>query len=150
MSQSLVKNLIHLTFSTKGRALLIKNDVRQELHKYIKGVFREWECPAIAVNSVEDHLHALFCLSKNLALKKIAEEVKRSSSRWIKSKGRTYRSFYWQAGYGAFSISQSAVPTVVRYIENQREHHRRRSFQDEFRELCRRYEVEIDERYCWD
>lgn len=150
MSQSLVKNLIHLTFSTKGRALLIKNDVRQELHKYIKGVFREWECPAIAVNSVEDHLHALFCLSKNLALKKIAEEVKRSSSRWIKSKGRTYRTFYWQAGYGAFSISQSAVPTVVRYIENQREHHRRRSFQDEFRELCRRYEMEIDERYCWD
>jgi REP element-mobilizing transposase RayT len=89
-------------------------------------------------------------LSKNLPLKKIIEEVKRSSSRWIKSKGARYRSFYWQAGYGAFSIGQSAVPNVIRYIENQKEHHRRRSYQDEFRELCRRYEVEIDERYCWD
>jgi len=150
MSQSLVKNLIHLTFSTKGRAPLIKDDVRTELHKYMTGVFRDWECPAIAVSSVEDHVHVLFCLSKNLALKKIIEEVKRSSSRWIKSKGARYRTFYWQAGYGAFSISQSAVPNVIRYIENQKEHHRRRSYQDEFRELCRRYEVEIDERYCWD
>src|SRR5262245_25417939 len=98
-----------------------------ELHKYMKGVFRDWDCPAIEINSVEDHIHALFCLSKNLALKKIVEEVKRSSSRWIKAKGVRYRGFYWQAGYGAFSISQSAVPTVTRYIQNQKEHHRRRS-----------------------
>jgi REP-associated tyrosine transposase len=119
MSQSLVKNLVHLTFSTKGRALLIKDDVRNQLHKYMKGVFREWDCPAIEINSVEDHAHALFCLSKNIAMKKIVEEVKRSSSRWIKSKGIGYRNFYWQAGYGAFSIGQSAVPTVIRYIENQ-------------------------------
>ncbi len=113
-------------------------------------VLKGMDSPAILINSVEDHAHVLFHLSKNHALCDVIESVKKESSKWIKTKTKTYRNFHWQSGYGAFSVSQSSVARVIRYIENQKEHHRRRSFQEEFRAFLKRYQVPYDERYVWD
>lgn len=150
MPQSLAKLLVHLIFSTKNRAALIQKPVRPELYKYMNGILDGWDSPAIIIGSVEDHIHLLFCLSKNHALSKVVEHVKKGSSKWIKTQGARYATFQWQAGYGAFSVSQSNAPRVKTYIENQEEHHRRRTFQDEFRAFLRRHQVEFDERYVWD
>ena len=151
MSQSLVKNLVHLVYSTKHRKLWIPKQVGERLWAYQAGIFQQWESPALIIGGVEDHVHALFSLSKNYALKKIVEEVKKGSSKWMKtSAGTGNEEFTWQAGYAGFSVSQSKIPEVLKYIENQAEHHRRISYQDELRGLFRRHEVEFDERYVWD
>jgi len=150
MSQSLAKNLLHLVYSTKHRNLWIPADVRPRLYAYQGGIFQEWESPALIIGGVEDHVHALFSLSKNFALKKIVEEVKKGSSKWMKEEGTGNLDFYWQNGYAAFSVSQSNAPDVRRYIENQVEHHRRMTYQDEVRALLTKHEVEFDERYLWD
>jgi REP element-mobilizing transposase RayT len=148
--QSLVRNLIHLIWSTKNRAPLLDRDIRPELHAYLAGICKNWDSPAISINSVEDHVHALVCLSKNHALCKLVEEIKRGSSKWIKTRGERFADFFWQNGYGAFSVSPSLMDTVERYIAGQEEHHRRVTFQDEFREFCRRHGLDLDERYAWD
>jgi len=150
MSQSLVKNLIHLVYSTKCRRPWISPEHRAALFAYQAGIFKEWECPALLIGGVEDHVHALFTLSKNHALKKIVEEVKKGSSKWMKMEGPRIGDFYWQAGYGAFSVSQSNVESVSRYIQSQEEHHHKITFQDELRELFKRNGVEFDERYVWE
>ena len=150
MSQSLVRNLVHLIFTTKNRTPFLHAAIRPELHGYLAGIFHNWDSPALIIGSVEDHVHALFGLSKNHALSKIVEEVKRGSSKWIKTKGPDFRTFAWQNGYGAFSVSSSLATTVERYIAKQEVHHRKVSFQDEFRAFCRRHGVEFDERYVWD
>jgi REP element-mobilizing transposase RayT len=106
------------------------------------------ESPALVINSVADHAHILCQLSKNIAACKLVEEVKKSSSKWMKEQG--VGDFSWQNGYGVFSVSQSNVDAVREYIEQQAEHHRKRDFKDEFREFCKRYNVAIDERYVWD
>ena len=123
MSQSLVKNLVHLIYSTKHRNLWIPTAIQPDLYAYQAGIFKEWDSPALAIGGVEDHVHALFSLSKNHALKKIVEEVKKGSSKWMKLDGRSVPDFHWQDGYAAFSVSQSSVEEVRRYIENQAEHH---------------------------
>jgi putative transposase len=148
--QSLAQVLVHLIFSTKNREPFLLDEVRPELHPYMATVLKANECPAILMNSVEDHAHVLFHLSKNRALCDVIESLKKDSSKWIKTKGRPYRNFHWQSGYGAFSVSQSNVAQVVRYIEKQKEHHRRRTFQEEFRAFLKRYQVPYDERYVWD
>jgi REP element-mobilizing transposase RayT len=110
MPQSLVKNLVHLIFSTKNRAPLLSAAIRPEVNSYLASILRDWHSPALLVNSVEDHVHILFSLSKNHALCKVVEEVKKGSSKWIKTKGEAFVQFYWQNGYGAFSVSQSNAP----------------------------------------
>jgi REP element-mobilizing transposase RayT len=150
MPQSLAKNIVHLIFSTKYREPSLTPAIRPHLHSYMGGILRQWESPAILMNSVADHIHILFCLSKNHALKDIVEQVKKGSSKWIKTKGPEFAKFFWQAGYGAFSVSQSAAPTVKRYIENQEAHHRKIGFQEEFRAFLKKYEIDFDERYVWD
>ena len=150
MSQSLVKNLVHLVYSTKHREPLIPKLHRDALFAYQAGIFREWESPALVIGGMDDHVHALFALSKNHPLKKIVEEVKKSSSKWMKTDAPRVQQFSWQAGYAAFSVSQSNVETVQRYIEKQEEHHWKMSFQDELRALFKRHGVESDERYVWD
>ena len=150
MPQSLSKLYVHLIYSTKDRERVLTEAVREELCRYTCGILREWDSPAIAVNSVEDHLHILFVLSKNHSVSEIVEQVKKGSSKWIKTEGPEFAQFHWQNGYAAFSVSQSAVPEVVRYIEGQEEHHRVRTFQEELREFFKRYEVKYDERYVWD
>jgi len=150
MSQSLVKNLVHLVYSTKQRQPWIAKNYRDDLYAYQAGIFKEWASPALVIGGVEDHVHALFSLSKNHALKKIVEEVKTGSSKWMKNEGPRVADFYWQGGYAAFSVSQSNVEAVKRYIKNQEEHHRKMTFQDELRELFQRHGIEFDERYVWD
>ncbi len=150
MPQSLSSILIHLVFSTKNREPLITEAVEPELHQYLGGIFRNQKCPSLLIGGYYDHIHALFLLSRTMAVADLVGEVKSSSSKWIKTKGKEFAGFQWQAGYGAFSIGQSAVEDVKQYIANQKAHHRAWSFQDEFRSTCKKYEVEIDERYVWD
>lgn len=155
MSQSLVKNLIHLVYSTKHRNRWIERSHQQSLFAYQAGIFRELDCPSVIVGGVEDHVHALFNLSKTLALSKVVDIVKSKSSKWMKIDGPKnpdfyWQSFYWQSGYGGFSVSESNAISVRSYIENQEQHHRTMTFQDEFRELLRRHGMECDERYVWD
>lgn len=150
MSQSLVKNLVHLAYSTKHRQPWLTKPHRADLFAYQSGIFKQWDSPALVIGGVEDQIHALFSLSKNHALKTIVEEVKKGSSKWMKTEGPRNKKFFWQAGYAAFSVSQSNEIQVRRYIQNQENHHRRMTFQDELRELFRRHEIEFDERYVWD
>lgn len=150
MPQSLVKNLIHLVYSTKNRKPWIPAETQEALWGYLAGIFKQWESPAIIIGGVEDHVHTLFSLSKNHALKKIVEEVKKGSSKWMKSDGTRNQEFYWQGGYAAFSVSQSNVEEVKSYIAHQVQHHKKMTFQDEVRELFRRHGIEYDERYVWD
>ena len=119
MSQSLVNNNIHLVFSTKNRRKFLRNRERGELHAYITGILKRKKSPLIEINSVGDHVHILYAQSKNVALAKVVEQVKGSSSEWIKEQHRSYSTFAWQAGYGAFSVSHSHVEKVRKYIQGQ-------------------------------
>jgi REP element-mobilizing transposase RayT len=150
MSQSLVKNLVHLVYSTKHRQAWLAVELRPALFAYTAGIFLEWESPALIIGGVEDHVHALFSLSKNHALKRVVEEVKKGSSKWLMKVGAEYGEFAWQAGYAGFSVSQSNVEAVRHYIATQEEHHQQMTFQDELRKLFRRHEIEFDERFLWD
>jgi len=150
MPQSLSNVLVHLVFSTKDRRPLIADPVREPLHRYITGVLQHHDSPLIAINSVPDHVHILFKQSRKFALSELVEQVKSGSSGWIKKQPVGERDFYWQAGYGAFSIGQSQVEVVMDYIAKQPEKHKKKSFQDEFRGLLKKYQIEYDERYVWD
>lgn len=150
MGQSLAKNLVHLIFSTKERRSFLDDSVRESLHAYIAGIFKDQESPCLAINSVADHVHVLFCLSKNAALAQVIMQVKKGASRWMKTQGPRYLDFGWQNGYGAFSVSQSSVADVRHYIASQAEHHRAVTFQEELRAFLKRHEVEYDERYVWE
>jgi putative transposase len=114
MPQSLAKNLIHLVYSTKHRRSWIPKAHHDELFAYQAGIYQEWDSPALMIGGVDDHVHALFSLSRNHPLKKIVEEVKKGSSKWAKIDGPKNPDFYWQAGYGAFSVSQSNVDAVTK------------------------------------
>lgn len=120
------------------------------MHAYLASILNGNHCPTLLVGGVADHVHSLFVLSKNHSTASIVWEIKRSSSRWVKKQEPSQRKFHWQKGYGAFSVSQSDVERVEQYILNQESHHRRRTFQDEFRKFLKAYEVEYDERYVWD
>jgi REP element-mobilizing transposase RayT len=150
MPQSLARLHVHLVFSTKLRSRLISDGVRDALHRYMSAVLSNLGCPVLLVNSVEDHVHVLFELGRTVALSDAVEEVKKSSSKWIKSQGPEFRRFAWQSGYGAFAVSASSVPAVRDYVADQRRHHRRRSFEEEYRGLLERHGVKFDERYLWD
>ncbi len=150
MAQSLAKVVVHITFSTKERRPLIIPDVRGRLTAYLVGILNQIESPSIETNCVGDHVHILCRLSRTRTLADVVEEVKKGSSKWVKTQGAGMKGFYWQAGYGAFSVSASNVGAVGEYIRRQEEHHRRVSYQDEFRELLRRHGMEYDERYVWE
>ena len=151
MPQSLARVVLHVVFSTKNREPFLKDDdVRRRLHAYMAGVLQRIGCEPILIGGVEDHVHVLCNLSRTVTIAQLVEEAKKSPSKWVKEQGPQYREFFWQSGYGAFSVSQSNVEQVRAYIATQGEHHRKVSFQDEFRALCRKHGVEIDERYAWD
>jgi len=150
MSQSLVKNAVHLVFSTKDRRRLLRDQEREELHCYITGILNNKKSPLIEINSVGDHMHILYAQSKNVALAKIVEQVKSLSSGWLKEQHRAYGRFAWQAGYGAFSVSHSHIEAVRKYIQSQDKHHGREDFQTEFRRFCKKNGVPVDERYVWE
>jgi putative transposase len=150
MSQSLVKNTVHLVFSTKHRTPLIKSPIEAELHSYLFGTCKQIDCTPIRVGGASDHVHVLCALSKKLPLMKLLEVLKSHSSRWIKTKGNLYQGFYWQDGYAAFSVSPRDIDRVVSYIDNQKEHHRQKTFQEELRTLLMEHQLDFDERYLWD
>lgn len=150
MGQSLVKNYLHIVFSTKYRAPIIHPPYELELHAYLGGICKELECTPIKVGGYTDHVHILCMLSKKIALMKLLEEVKSHSSKWMKTKDYSLNNFYWQDGYGAFSVNPAQVDRVITYIENQHEHHRKKDFQNEYRSYLKKYNVEYDERYVWD
>jgi putative transposase len=113
-------------------------------------IFRALKSPSLAIDGMADHVHVLFSLGRVIKVADLVEEVKTESSKWIKTKGPAFRNFHWQAGYGAFSIGQSNVTQLKRYIRSQKQHHRRVTFQDEYRKFLKRYEIAYDERYVWD
>ncbi len=147
MPQSLVKILVHIVFSTKNRADLITREIENELYAYIHGIIENNGAKLIIANGTSNHSHFLVSLGRN-DVSVLIGDVKRDSSSWIKKKG--VRDFYWQRGYGAFSVGESQVEAVSAYIRNQKERHMSETYEDEFRALCRKYGVEIDERYVWD
>ncbi len=150
MPQSLVKNYIHIIYSTKNRQSLIDKEIQNELYAYIGGICKNLECHPIIVGGHKDHVHILCLLSRKIALMKLLEETKAHSSKWMKTKGKRYANFYWQNGYGAFSINPTEIEVVRNYIINQDEHHTKKTFQEEYRMFLKKYDVEYDERYVWD
>jgi putative transposase len=148
MPQSLVKILVHVVFSTKNRERLIDPGIEHALFGYISGIVENSKSKLFLANGTWDHIHMLLSLGKTIYISKLIGDVKRESSVWMKDKGE--RRFYWQEGYGAFSIGQSQIPAVLKYIANQKQHHAKQNFQGEFRGLLDRYGVEYDERYVWD
>ena len=147
MPQSLIKVLIHIVFSTKDRMNLISPELEAELYRYIHGVIENKGTRLIIAGGTANHIHMLISVGR-LEVPVLIGDIKRSTSMWMKQKG--VNKFYWQKGYGAFSVGQSQVAQVSRYIANQKAHHSKQSFEDEFRDLCLKYEVEFDERFVWD
>lgn len=147
MPQSLVKILIHIVFSTKNRADLIPPEIESELYAYIHGIVKNNGSKLIIGNGTANHSHLLISMGKMMNISELVGDIKRDSSLWMKQHNR---SFYWQEGYGAFSIGESQIERVVKYIAEQKEHHAKSDFKDEFRTLCHKYRVDIDERYVWD
>jgi putative transposase len=151
MPQSLARVLIHTVFSTKGRESAFHDPAfRSEVHAYLGGCAKALDCLPIQIGGVADHVHLLTTLSRTIAIAEFVKEIKRVSTNWIQERGGMFRQFHWQAGYGCFSVSESNVNAVTRYIERQEEHHRKITFQDEYRELLRRHGQAWDEAYVWD
>ena len=150
MAQSLARIFVHLIFSTKDRAAVLAPGVRPDLRAYFVGILSHLECPCLEVGCVADHAHMLFVLHRTLSTADAVEEIKKGASKWLKTRGPTMRNFHWQNGYAAFSVSPSNEARVRAYILNQEEHHKKVTFQDEFRSFLRRHKVAFDERYVWD
>ena len=150
MAQSLSNVLLHIVFSTKHRRPWIDAAIEQELFKYLATVCKTLACPSHAIGGADDHIHIACSLSRTVTVSKLVQELKQDSSKWIKTKGERLADFSWQNGYGAFSVGQSQLDDLRGYIATQREHHRRVTYQDEFRRICEKYGVAIDERYVWD
>ncbi len=149
MAQTLTSLIVHLVFSTKHRVPIITPEIEPDLFNYIGGILKNNSSPLLAAGGTSDHVHLLVSQSKNIALSDLLKDVKKDSSSWIKTKGTVFKDFHWQDGYGAFSISPSEVPAVKAYIANQKENHRKQTFQEELIQLLEEYGVEYDERYLW-
>lgn len=150
MSQSLSKIYVHIIFSTKDRKpFLSEKKLRDRLYSYIHKICNHHQCYLLAAGGVSDHIHLLLSLNKKIALSRMIEEIKTSTSKWIKSISVNLEFFYWQNGYGAFSVSQSNLDAVKKYINNQENHHKILSFKEELEKLLRAYEINFDEKYLW-
>ena len=149
MPQSLSKIYLHIVFHLKSTCHKIRPDDIDPLHRYIGQLVNIAGCQVLQVGGTDDHVHVLITLSKTENVAHVVEEMKRNSSRWIKSLSPYYADFAWQGGYGAFSIGQSQVDTVIHYITNQAEHHKKQSFRDEYIQFLQLYHIEYDEKYLW-
>ena len=151
MPQSLSSVYLHLVFSTKNRQPFLRDaNLRQEMHAYLGGISKTLECPPLIVGGVEDHVHLLGRMSRTITQADWVKELKRVSSIWIKQRDPNSSEFAWQGGYGAFSVSTSALDRTSEYIANQEQHHQKQSFQDEYRAILRKHGMEWDERYVWE
>ncbi len=149
MSQSLSQLYVHLTFGTKERYPFISPIWENQLLTYITGIIRNHDSLCIQCNSVEDHVHILFRMSKNYALSKIVEHIKKESSKWVKDNVPTCSKFFWQVGCGCFSVSSSKIEVVKNYIKKQKEHHLSISYQDEVEVFFKQYDLEYNAEYYW-
>ncbi len=149
MPQSLSKIFIHIVFSTKNRADLIAPEIEDELFKYFHCIIENNGAKLIITNGTANHVHLLISFSKKIDIPELVGDIKRDSSKWIKRE-KSINDFYWQKGYGAFSIGQKQVEMIVKYIENQKEHHQTHDFKDEYRAWLDKYEIDYDEQYVWD
>ena len=150
MPQSLSKVILHIVFSTKDREPWLGLDVRARMHAYLATVCRDLGGEVVRVGGVADHVHIVTTLPRTLSQAQLIEQAKKISSKWVKTVDVRYRGFFWQRGYGAFSVSPSQLEAVLQYVDAQQEHHRTRTFQEEYRELLHRHGVDFDERYVWD
>jgi putative transposase len=149
MAQSLSKLFVHIVFHTKHNKKIIKDDIKAELYAYMASIIKDNDSIPIIINGVEDHVHILCVMSKNIALAKLVELIKKHSSRWIKTKAVHYLNFSWQNGYGGFSVSQSLHSTTKKYIENQVNHHKKVTFKEEYIELLKLYDIDYNDDYLW-
>jgi REP-associated tyrosine transposase len=150
MPQSLSKVILHITFSTKNRESWLDAAIRPRMHAYLATICRDLGGDDQCVDGVSDHVPIITTLPRTLSQAEMIEEIKKASSKWIKSVEVRYRGFFWQRGYAAFSVSPSQLEAVLQYVQTQEEHHRTRTFQEEYRELLHRHGVDFDERYVWD
>lgn len=150
MPQSLSNILLHLVFSTKDRSAWLETGIRERTHAFLAGAARQCGCEAYLVGGVADHVHLAVGLSRTLSVADLVKEIKTASSKWLKEQDDRFRGFSWQNGYGVFSLGMSQKDALLHYIENQEEHHRTRTFQDEYRTLLNKYGIKFDERYVWD
>ena len=147
MSRTFTNLLTHLVFSTKEREPLIRRDMRNELHAYLGGLTRELKGKAYGINGTSDHVHMLVSLPPNVCVSNAMRFIKANSSAWARDKWK--RLFAWQLGYGAFSVSKSNVPQILKYIANQESHHRQVAFKQEFLDLLQKHGIDYEERYLW-
>jgi REP element-mobilizing transposase RayT len=150
MAQSLVKNYLHIIFSTKYRLPLIEETIEDEVFRYLGGICKNLECLPLAVGGYLDHVHILCNLSKKITLIKLVEEVKKESSKWIKTLSADLEHFYWQGGYAAFSVNPTRIEQVKNYIRNQKKHHKELNYSNELRFILEKNQMEYDEKYLWD
>jgi len=150
MPQSLSNILVHIVFSTKNRQDWITSDVENELCRYIAAICNSLNCAAIQIGGTENHVHILCRLGRTITVSNLVRKIKTGSSKWIKTKGSPFFKFSWQNGYGIFSIGVSNLRALKKYIINQKNHHRNKSFKDELRKFLKEYQIEYDERYVWD
>jgi REP element-mobilizing transposase RayT len=149
MSQSLSKLYVHTIFHVKNEQIIIRQEDEKELYAYMGGLIKQTFSDPIKIGGTHNHIHVLANMSKNISLAKFLEEIKKNSSRWIKTKDVHYRNFAWQGGYAGYSVSQSKVEVVLKYIENQREHHKKLTFQEEYLKFLKEYGIGYDENYLW-
>ena len=150
MPRSFFQMYGHLIFSTKNRINYLDDNIRPRLHSYMATIFRNMGCPYVHVGGAEDHIHVLFDIGKTNLLINIVREVKKDTSKFIKNIDTKYQYFYWQNGYGLFSVSPANKEKVINYIDAQMEHHKTMSFQEEFRAYLKKYNINYDEKYIWD
>jgi REP element-mobilizing transposase RayT len=151
MSQSLARIILHLVFSTKHRERFLQlPDLRAETYAYMAGTLQRLDCEPILINGTDDHVHILMNFSRTITIANLVGKLKNASSRWLREQKKGMQEFRWQAGYGIFSVSQSKLEEARQYVAAQEQHHRTVSFQDEFRALCKKHRIPIDERYVWD
>ena len=149
MGQSLVKNYMHIIFSTKNREPFIMEEFAEKLHSFLAVRCKEMESPALSIGNDFDHIHIISIVSKKIALMDLLKVLKARSSSWMKTLDSRLSNFYWQDGYGAFSVSPTQIDTAIRYVQNQREHHKKISFQDEYRLILKQYNIDYNEDYLW-
>ena len=149
MPQSLSQVILHVVFSTKDRRPWLDPDIRPRMHAYLATLCRDCDCQAYRVGGAADHVHIAARLARTVSQAELLEKIKKTSSAWMKTQGEQYGSFFWQGGYGDFSIGWSQLEELVRYIDRQEQHHRTQTFQEEYRDLLQKYQVEFDERYVW-
>lgn len=149
MAHSYISNYIHYVFSTKKRHKIITPELQERLWPYIGGIARENKMKALAVGGIEDHAHVFLSLPSTLSISKAVQLVKGGSSKWVSETFSEYKNFKWQEGYGAFSVSRSHIERTIAYIQNQKEHHKKKTFQEEYLTILKRHGIEYDERYVW-